>query len=180
MAERLSKAAWLKHGLKALTQSGFQSLKADRLAKTLGVSRGSFYWHFPDLASYHRALLDEWQRVTTDQVIAEMEQAHAEESRLADLIKRAYFATQQAKLDNAIRQWAHIDTIVQRRIKKIDQLRIDYLTRLLSRAGLAQSQAESRARFVYAASLGDRQIAPGARPKLRESDLEQLAELLKS
>ena len=60
MAEQLSAGDWIGQGLKALAESGFTALKADPLAKAMGVSRGSFYWHFADLAAFHAAVLKRW------------------------------------------------------------------------------------------------------------------------
>ena len=57
MADQLSARDWLDQGLKALAKSGFTSLKAEPLAKAMGVSRGSFYWHFADIAAFHAAVL---------------------------------------------------------------------------------------------------------------------------
>ena len=48
MKQQLSVDAWLDHGLRTLTASGVEGLKVERMAKALGVSRGSFYWHFLD------------------------------------------------------------------------------------------------------------------------------------
>ena len=57
MADQLSARDWLDQGLKALATNGFTSLKAEPLAKAMGVSRGSFYWHFADIAAFHAAVL---------------------------------------------------------------------------------------------------------------------------
>jgi AcrR family transcriptional regulator len=57
MNDQLTAKDWLDQGLKALTKSGFTALKAEPLAKAIGVSRGSFYWHFADIAAFHAAIL---------------------------------------------------------------------------------------------------------------------------
>ena len=57
MDKRLTKMQWLDHGLKTLAHSGASLLKAGTLAKSLGVTRGSFYWHFADVEDFHRQLL---------------------------------------------------------------------------------------------------------------------------
>ncbi|RTL63482.1 MAG: TetR/AcrR family transcriptional regulator, partial [Hyphomicrobiales bacterium] len=61
--DRLARADWVKAGLKALAREGASALKADRLARELGVSRGSFYWHFADVDAFHRAVLEGWKTV---------------------------------------------------------------------------------------------------------------------
>src|SRR5882724_4708075 len=58
MADQLSAKDWLDQGLKALARDGFTALKAEPLAKALGVSRGSFYWHFADVEAFHGATID--------------------------------------------------------------------------------------------------------------------------
>ena len=49
--DQLSARDWLDQGLKTLARSGFTALKAEPLAKAMGVSRGSFYWHFADIGA---------------------------------------------------------------------------------------------------------------------------------
>jgi len=72
MADQLSATDWLRQGLKTLAQSGFTALKAEPLAKAMGVSRGSFYWHFADIGVYHAAILKHWRDVAAEQVIANL------------------------------------------------------------------------------------------------------------
>ncbi len=69
MTERLSKSDWIAHGLRSLTKDGANALKVGPLAQALKVSRGSFYWHFRDIADFHAQLLQSWQESSTDQVI---------------------------------------------------------------------------------------------------------------
>ena len=52
MSDQLSAKDWVDQGLKALASRGFTALKAEPLAKALRVSRGSFYWHFADIAAF--------------------------------------------------------------------------------------------------------------------------------
>ena len=47
------------------------------MATALKVSRGSFYWHFRDIADFRSQILRSWQERTTDQVIRELEAAKA-------------------------------------------------------------------------------------------------------
>ena len=57
MTDQLSARDWLDQGLKALAARGFTALKAEPLAKAMGVSRGSFYWHLADVDAFHAAIL---------------------------------------------------------------------------------------------------------------------------
>ena len=73
IGDQLSAKDWLDLGLKVLATQGFTALKAEPLAKAMGVSRGSFYWHFADIGAYHAAILTHWREVAAEQVIAGLE-----------------------------------------------------------------------------------------------------------
>ncbi|MFX8079173.1 TetR/AcrR family transcriptional regulator, partial [Acinetobacter baumannii] len=73
MTEQLSAQDWVDLGLKALAKSGFTALKAEPLARAMGVSRGSFYWHFADIGAYHTAVLARWRDIAAEQIIASIE-----------------------------------------------------------------------------------------------------------
>ncbi|MEM9880357.1 MAG: TetR/AcrR family transcriptional regulator [Pseudomonadota bacterium] len=173
---RLSDRDWLNAGLKTLAHSGFAALKAAPMAQMLGVSRGSFYWHFKDIGDFQERLLRHWQDKTTDAIIAELDMRQHSKERLPDLMARAYAAKPQ--LDNAIRVWAQNHTLARKYVAKVDKLRIDYIVSLLIAAGLDDAKARPRARFLYAASLGDPAIAIQAAAHFHQADLEDLARLL--
>src|SRR3984885_14896266 len=90
MADQLSAKDWLDAGLKALARNGFTALKAEPLAKAMGVSRGSFYWHFADIGAYHSAILKHWREVAAEQIIAGLETASKTESPLLLLLRQAF------------------------------------------------------------------------------------------
>ncbi len=88
-------------------QSGFTALKAEPLAKAIGVSRGSFYWHFADIGVYHAAILKHWREVAAEQVIADLEAVAKDRDAVALLLRRAFSST--PALENAVRTWATVD-----------------------------------------------------------------------
>ena len=90
MGDQLSARDWLDQGLKTLAKNGFTALKADPLAKAMGVSRGSFYWHFADIAAFHAAILKHWREVAAERVIADLEATPEDRDALALLLQRAF------------------------------------------------------------------------------------------
>ena len=90
MNDRLAKPDWIEHGLRTLASDGANALKVGPMATELKVSRGSFYWHFRDIADFRSQVLRSWQERTTDQVIQELESDKAEPERLKHLMKRAF------------------------------------------------------------------------------------------
>src|SRR5450631_3908379 len=111
MTDQLSARDWLDQGLKVLAQSGFTALKAEPLAKAMGVSRGSFYWHFVDIGAYHAAILKHWREVAAEQIIANLEAASDHDDPLALLLRRSF--SSKPALESAIRSWATVDPVAR-------------------------------------------------------------------
>jgi AcrR family transcriptional regulator len=152
MKEQLSARDWLDRGLKVLARNGFTALKADPLAKAMGVSRGSFYWHFADVGAFHAALLKHWHEVAAEQIIAEVEAASPGQQALELLLRRAF--GERMKLEGAVRTWASIDPAARAAVQTIDRRRLDYIEHLLRQAGLPADVAGARAQILYWAFLG--------------------------
>ena len=150
MTEQLSADDWIREGLKALAQGGFTALKADPLARAMGVSRGSFYWHFADLGAFHAAILKRWREIAAEQIIADVEAAT--DDPLKALLRRSFGA--RLDLERAVRHWAAFDTAAQGAVRAIDRRRIDYIEMLLKKRGLAPAAAQARAQVLYWTFLG--------------------------
>jgi len=95
MSDQLSAQDWLDRGLRALAAKGAGALKAESLAKAMGVSRGSFYWHFADIAAFRTAILAQWREVSAERVIADLEIAAEHENPLLLLLRRTFFGTSE-------------------------------------------------------------------------------------
>src|SRR5438477_11927982 len=107
MKDQLSARDWLDAGLKALAKSGFTALKADPLAKAMGVSRGSFYWHFADISAFHAAILKHWREIAAEAIIAGVEASAGHENPLGLLLHRVF--GERLTIENAVRTWASVD-----------------------------------------------------------------------
>ncbi|HEX9590872.1 MAG TPA: TetR/AcrR family transcriptional regulator [Bradyrhizobium sp.] len=174
MADQLSAKDWLDQGLRALARSGFTALKAEPLAKAMGVSRGSFYWHFVDIGAYHAAILKHWREVAAEQIIANLEAASGDDDPVQLLLRRA-FGTKPA-LENAIRTWATLDPAARSAVQAIDRRRLGYVEKLLSTSGLPADVARPRAQILYWAFLG---FALSDRPLPQARQAEVVDELLR-
>jgi AcrR family transcriptional regulator len=152
MADQLSARDWLDQGLKALAKSGFTALKAEPLARAMRVSRGSFYWHFADIAAFHAAILKHWREVAAEQVIAGLEASAGEVDPLSLLLRRAFGS--KPALERAVRSWAAIDPKARAAVQAIDRRRLSYIEGLLRQSGLSDNAALGRAQILYWAFLG--------------------------
>jgi len=175
MEARLTRRDWINHGLRTLATEGSNALKVGAMAEALGVSRGSFYWHFADFADFRTRLLENWRDRTVDQVIREFEDEPAGPGRLQRLLKRAFFG--KRGLDRAIRMWAAADADVAKMVAAVDARRVAYMASLLIDAGVDAGQAQPRAAFIYWAYLGQAIVMDPASAAIDEPALIAIADL---
>jgi len=152
MADQLSAKDWLDQGLKTLARRGYTALKAEPLAKTLGVSRGSFYWHFTDVEAFHAAVLKHWREVAAEQIIAGVEASAGNDNPLRVLLRRVF--GERLALENAVRSWALVDAGARAAVQAIDRRRLGYVEGLLRASGLSTEMVRARAQVLYWAFLG--------------------------
>ncbi len=175
---KLSREDWLQHGMKTLAEEGFAALKADLLARSLNVSRGSFYWHFRDLQEFHGALIEDWQSRATQQVIDWIEQTAKADQRLTLLMRRAWSVNNRT--ERAVRAWATHSPQIAMRLEAVDKQRIDYIASLLKSTGLTAKQARARATFAASAYLGRIVLGDGPYARMAPRDLDDIVALLQS
>jgi AcrR family transcriptional regulator len=173
MPDRLTARDWIDFGLTTLAREGADALKADVLARKLGVSRGSFYWHFRDLAAFHARVIEQWKEVATDAIIADIEQHQSLEARLEALLRHAF--GDGAALEVRMRAWAEGNAAAARALDHIDRRRRGYIERLLVEAGIAPAVAAIRTQVLYWAYLG----AALSRSRLAGARLERMVAELK-
>jgi len=152
MTDQLSAKDWLDQGLRTLAERGFTALKAEPLAKALGVSRGSFYWHFADIGAFHAAILKHWREVAAEQIIANLEAASDNRDRLPLLLRQAFGG--KLALENAVRTWATVDPAARSAVQAIDRRRLSYVESMLGASGLSPGVARARAQIFYWAFVG--------------------------
>jgi AcrR family transcriptional regulator len=147
---RLTATDWTDAGLRHLARDGFATLKADGLARTLGVSRGSFYWHVADVAAFPRAVLARWRERAVDGVVAALD--GPPDRRLRILIERAFGA--DIRLERALRAWAQASAEVAAAVAAVDAARVAIIAGMLGGLGVAGAEAGLRAQVLYWSYLG--------------------------
>lgn len=153
--ERLDREAWLTAALEALREGGIEQVRVEPLALRLGVTKGSFYWHFKDREDLLRSLPEFWAQSQTEPVLA-----HAEATQGGPLAKMAalleFLAREDPdRYDNAMRAWALYDEEVARQVAAIDARRMAYAVQLFEEAGLSPDDAAFRARLWYFYDVGE-------------------------
>ena len=174
-ADRLAKEDWVKAGLAALARDGVGGLKADVLAKALGVSRGSFYWHFPDVDGFQAAVLASWERRATLDTIDAVEKDGGEPADKLHRLSRLVFSGDGA-LERQVRAWATQQKSAATVQTRVDRQRIRYVKALLEGAGHRPAAADARARFVYLTLIG--LFSTARRVSLEADELRDMVDLV--
>ena len=153
---RGSPDGWLEAAYECLLESGVDSVKILPLAKSLRLSRTSFYWFFKDREELLDALVEKWRQKNTGGLIKQAE-AYAESIAEAMLnvfdcwLDKALFDSQ---FEFAIRSWALQSPNILEKVQAADQARIDALSRMFTRFDFNEVPADVRARTIYLVQIG--------------------------
>jgi AcrR family transcriptional regulator len=146
---------WIMAALTLLGRGGIDAVRVEPLAEKLGVTKGSFYWHFKDRDALHAAMLEAWQAGTTQNVIDRVEkESRSRDARLGRLITIAIEHSWAARLETAVRAWAKHDERAAKAITEVDAQRLDYIAMLLRELGIETRTARLRAQIIYLMLIG--------------------------
>lgn len=147
---------WLQVAYKALIENGVDAVRILPLAKTLNLSRTSFYWFFKDREELLDALVARWREKNTGALLRQSA-TYAETIEEAVLnvfdcwLNRELF---DPAFEFAIRSWALQSVAVEEEVSAADALRLESLSRMFERFGFDRPQAEVRARTIYLVQIG--------------------------
>ena len=156
--DRQSKDSWLNAALKALVSGGIDKVRVESLAKNLGVTKGSFYWHFKDREQFLDELLNFWAEQSTQAVIANPNYP-AESKARVKAVAEDIVRHDLGKMDPHIRSWTQYDKRRARVVAKIDKVRFEFLRDLFLAAGFSMSGSDLRAQSLYRYVLGEQFIS---------------------
>jgi AcrR family transcriptional regulator len=155
---RLSRRAWMQAALDAIAEGGLAAVAVVPLAKQLGATKGSFYWHFANREALVEAALADWEQSHTDAVIAEIEASSDDPlQQLRLLFKRVTELAARDRIELALLATAD-HPMVQPVLDRVTRRRIDFVAQLFQRLGLSRAKAKRRALLAYSAYLGHAQL----------------------
>jgi AcrR family transcriptional regulator len=155
---RLSADDWAQAALDLIAEQGVAAVAVEPLARRLGVTKGSFYWHFPSRDALLQAALERWERFEQDTVFGPLlERVPDPRERLASLFQMVAHEFQSHVVYSALLK-ALDHPAVKPVIERVSQQRLDYLTASFRQAGLGREDALHRARLTYAAYVGFLQL----------------------
>lgn len=134
MDTNLGREDWLHAARLALLRGGVEQVRVEKLARALGVTKGSFYWHFKDREELLELLLREWEDEVHGLLIQLGKQSRREKLNIfLRLLNERVRLSEEGKTpsDAAIFAWASVDPEVARRVNKAEQTRIRQLQHLV-------------------------------------------------
>lgn len=146
---------WIEAALALLVSEGIDAVKVLRLAEELGVTRGSFYWHFKNRAALLDALIKSWKAKNTRAMTEALRDAGDLTSGILALFD-CWLDIERFDpgLDSAMRDWARRAARVRRAVKRADDKRVQVIAELFTRSGYGQPEAFIRARIIYFTQVG--------------------------
>ncbi|MBO9664760.1 TetR/AcrR family transcriptional regulator [Dokdonella sp.] len=168
---RLSAADWEEAALEVLAENGVGAVAVESLARRLGVTKGSFYWHFATREALLQAALERWERSDEAELEAAIAAASDPRERLRELIRQvshkhpshAVFAALIKSIDQPL---------IRPLIERVSQRRLAFVTEAFHQAGFDAAAAANRARLAYSAYVGFVQLAQIGQPRMNHDEFE--------
>lgn len=151
---RLSVADWVQAGFRILAEDGIKALTIDRLCRRLGVTKGSFYWHFTDMKAYRQALTDTWA-VARDQergdwdALVTLPPRERLSRMMTSLVGPAHWL-----LERAMREWARSEDNAAAAVRSSDRRVLKAVRQAFLDDGFTPDEADMRANATFAAGIG--------------------------
>lgn len=147
---RLTPADWVNAGIDLLVEGGVAAVSIDRIAKDLGVTRGSFYHHFKDRETLLTEMLEYWVQKWTYRIFEEITLLDLDPATTLITLIKMIRGKNAALYEATFRAWALHDPIAREVVCRVDNERLSVVRELFNALGFKGLDAENRARlFLY-------------------------------
>ena len=158
-AARLTRDDWRDAAFAAVVDGGFDNVRVLAIADTLGVTRGSFYWHFADHADLVAALLARWREgelQSTRALAADpADDPQADLERLLEsALAHAGSDLSNMRFELAVRGLGRRDPEVARQLVELDRARLQLFRNKFERLTQDPEGAAELASLFYLAIVG--------------------------
>lgn len=177
-ATRTPRGRWVEEGLRMLAEGGPDAVRVEALAKRLGVTKGGFYGYFADRGALLEAMLDVWERESTDDVIDRVESEGGDARARALHAGTLTFSSRLLPLDLAVRDWARRDEAVAERLRRVDDRRMALLRETIGTFCSDPDEVEARSLIAFCVAIGHHFLAAGHEGRTRAEVLARAADLV--
>jgi AcrR family transcriptional regulator len=174
----LTASDWAEAALQLIADQGLSALTVSALAVRLGVTKGSFYWHFHGRSELLAAALARWEQRATTDAMRGLDAVTGARRRLELMLDAASQPPRSRSLYAALAEAAD-DPVVRRVLDRVASARIAYLERCYSNLGFSPALSKSYAVLAYAAYRGLLQLAHEA-PAALPTDWSLYADVIRN
>lgn len=171
----------MEEGLTALANGGPDAVRVEKLAEALGVTKGGFYGYFDDRKAFLEEMLERWEHAVIDEVVERVDgeggDARSKLERLFGLASSPE-AARLVKIELAVRDWARRDESVARRLRRVDNRRMDYMRPLFGELCADEEEVEARCLLVGSLWIGNQLFTADHGPRRRGEVLARAVQLL--
>ncbi|HET6733816.1 TetR/AcrR family transcriptional regulator [Mycobacterium sp.] len=175
---RTPKSAWIDAGLRALANGGPDAVRVELIATELGVTRGGFYWHFPNRQAFVEEMLNTWELRSIDETLERVEKEGGDARAKVRRAGMLTFSEALLPIDLAIRDWARRDSSVATRLRRVDNRRMDYLRTLIGTFIDDADDVEARGMLAFSLAIGSHFIAADHGARSRKQVLDRATQRL--
>jgi AcrR family transcriptional regulator len=168
----LSQEEWLERALEVVSGEGGAKLRIATLVEAVGVTKGSFYWHFKNRDDFVDKLIDYWHERYTLTVSSSLDRSNENAAEKLRKLMKMVFVEQLTRHDLAIRSWAIAEPKLRALVKRTDDHRLEYLCKLFTAIGFDREASELRARVF----LGEAAWKAARMQRMSRSERERNAE----
>ena len=152
--DSLTREDWITGAWEMLGDAGLDGVRVEPLARRLGVTKGSFYWHFRDRQELLDVLLDLWFSIWDDQMSPDIDGDGTAEERIWALFESVIRRTTRGQTVS-LRLLSHKDPEIARRIDERDAQRLAFLMQRLEEIGFSREEARVRGQVYQAIMTGE-------------------------
>ncbi len=174
----VSKAEWLEMGLQVLSESGVNALTIEGLARSLGINKAGFYWHFKNRNDLLRHLLDYWTHEVTEVITKNQDILQLTAKKRLIRTAEIILDFELTRYEIVIRQWALQDAEAARAVKKVNRLRMDFTRSAFTELGFKGDDLEMRTMLFTCYHSWESAMFPEISPKRRREQIAPRIELL--
>lgn len=173
--QRTNKTDWLETGLGFLEKKGLESLTIDGMATHLGLTKGSFYHHFKNMADFELQLLEHW----ADQYLNTSGSLPAQPSERLALLDTLMDETfnQMTGPEVAIRMWAQQDERARAYVGQVDTFRRQLLLEIFKSVMEDKGKAQLMTDMLFSIAIGSMASIPRLAPERVTEMYQALKEL---
>jgi len=176
---RTPRDGWIEEGLRVLAAGGPDAVRVEVLAKNLGVTKGGFYGSFADRDALLEAMLDTWERQSTDEVLERVEREGGDprtRARRAGVL--TFSGDRLLPIDLAVRDWARRSETVAQRLRRVDNRRMGLLREMIGTFCSDPDEVEARSLLAFCVAIGEHFLAADHGGRSRAQVLSRAADLV--